>query len=62
MDFSSRWIPQASKWLGEGAKAPFLVTKTPISQIAFELGFEYTQNFCQVFKIKRAISPQSIEI
>lgn len=41
----------------EKAKDILTTTNLPVSQIAFELGFEYPQSFSKLFKAKNGVSP-----
>lgn len=43
----------------EKAKEKLSVTNIPISQIAYELGFEHPQSFSKLFKAKTTISPSA---
>ncbi|MFA0087429.1 helix-turn-helix domain-containing protein [Vibrio sp. 10N.261.51.F12] len=45
-------------FLIERAKSQILDTSDSITQIAYELGFEYPQNFSKLFKAKTGISPR----
>jgi AraC-like DNA-binding protein len=42
----------------EKAKTALLNSNEPVSQIAYDLGFEYPQHFSKVFKNKTGMSPK----
>lgn len=42
----------------ERAKTALLNSNDPVSQIAYDLGFEYPQHFSKVFKNKTGMSPK----
>ena len=42
----------------EKAKTALLNSNDPVSQIAYDLGFEYPQHFSKVFKNKTGMSPK----
>ena len=41
----------------ERAKNFLLSTNNPVSQIAYDLGFEYPQHFAKLFKAKTGLNP-----
>lgn len=45
-------------FLIERAKTALLNSSEPVSQIAYEFGFEYPQNFSKLFKLKTGMSPR----
>ncbi|MDW3195148.1 MAG: helix-turn-helix transcriptional regulator [Cytophagales bacterium] len=44
-------------YLIEKAKTTLLSTQAPVSQIAYQLGFDYSQHFSKLFKSKTGMSP-----
>jgi len=44
-------------YLIEKAKTELLNSSEPVSQIAYDLGFEYPQHFSKIFKKKTGMSP-----
>ena len=46
-----------SKSLFEKAKNTLLNSNSPISEIAFDLGFDYPQHFSKLFKSKVGMNP-----
>jgi len=50
-------LEQIHYYLIEKAKMNLLNSSDSISQIAYELGFEYPQHFSKLFKLKSGLSP-----
>ena len=51
------FVPGNNSRFLEKAKNLLLSSRVPVSEIAFDLGFEYPQHFSKLFKTKTESSP-----
>lgn len=51
-------LNQIQSFIIEKAKTILLMSNEPVSQIAFELGFDYSQHFSKMFKNKTGMTPK----